>query len=141
LSLFTTADAASRPTNQAPADEPERRRYKGRHPWALLLRHVFAVDVEHCAHCKGRMTRVVTPEGVRLIELCTTAKAIERVLRHAGPDPPPHASPTRPARCSSGCRCTRAERRTTSADTLHGQAPGRQPDAEMHPQVTPPTQR
>lgn len=56
--------------------------YKGRHPWALLLRHVFATDVTACAHCKGRM---------RLLELCTTPDAIARAMARAGlaPQPPP----------------------------------------------------
>jgi hypothetical protein len=29
------------------------------------------------------MTRFVIPEGVRLVELCVTAEALQRVLRHA----------------------------------------------------------
>ena len=54
----------------------------------MLLRHVFEADVEHCTHCQGRM---------RLIVLCTSAEAIERVLRHQGPGPPPRAPPPKPA--------------------------------------------
>jgi hypothetical protein len=56
--------------------------YKGRHPWAQLMRHVFAVDVTTCAHCQGRMTRFVIPEGVRLRELCTTPNAIASAMAH-----------------------------------------------------------
>jgi hypothetical protein len=63
------------------------RSYKGRHPWAVLLRHVFAVDVEACVHCRGRL---------RLIELCVTPEPIDRSLRHAGPGPPPRAPPPSP---------------------------------------------
>jgi hypothetical protein len=88
LPLFAPADTASSPPKPAPADQSASPRYKGRHPWALLLRHVFAVDVEQCARCEGRL---------RLLELGTSAEAIERVLRHAGPGPPPRAPPPLPA--------------------------------------------
>jgi len=89
LPLFEPAELTSVPAKlpRADHDEPAARRYKGRHPWALLLRHVFAVDVEQCAQCQGRM---------RLVELCTTAEAAQRVLRHAGGGPPPRAPPQRP---------------------------------------------
>jgi hypothetical protein len=46
------------------------------------LRHVFAVEVETCRHCAGRL---------RLIELCVTPEAIDRALLHFGPGPPPRA--------------------------------------------------
>jgi len=89
LPLFTKADAApSVAVRSAPADESASPRYEGRHRWALLLRHVFGVEVEPCAHCEGRM---------RLVELCASAEAATRVLRHAGPGPPPRAPPPRPA--------------------------------------------
>jgi hypothetical protein len=55
-----------------------------RKPWAWLLRHVFAADLQTCEHCGGRM---------RWKEVATTADAIARLLaRHglgSGPDPPP----------------------------------------------------
>jgi len=71
-----TSDTAS--SNATPTKPP----YKGRHPWAQLLRHVFAADVTRCAHCKARM---------RLLELCTTPDAIARAMARAGlgPQPPP----------------------------------------------------
>jgi hypothetical protein len=95
LPLFEATPAVA---SVAPAPEPEApaHEYKGRHPWAVLLRHTFALDVTACAHCQGRMTRFVIPEGVRLVELCVTAEAVQRVLRHAGPGPPPAAPPRRP---------------------------------------------
>ncbi len=100
LSLFT-ADVPPRPAPAAQRDPTTAKSppYKGRHPWALLLRHVFAVDVTICVHCQGRMTRFVIPEGVRLLELCTTPGAIARAMAHAGlapqPPPPPAARPRR----------------------------------------------
>jgi hypothetical protein len=95
LPLFEATPAVA---SVAPAPEPEApaHEYKGRHPWSVLLRHTFALDVTACAHCQGRMTRFVIPEGVRLVELCVTAEAVQRVLRHAGPGPPPAAPPRRP---------------------------------------------
>jgi hypothetical protein len=59
------------PPAAQPAAQPlPDRKYQGRHPWAQLLRHVFAVEVERCPHCAGRM---------RLIELCVTPDALARV--------------------------------------------------------------
>jgi len=76
----------SSPPAAEPTAQPERR-YEGRHPSAVLSRHVFAVDVEACVHCKGRL---------RLIELCVTPEALDRSLHHAGPGPPPRAPPPSP---------------------------------------------
>jgi hypothetical protein len=55
-----------------------------RHPWSLLLKHVFAVDVTVCVTCGGPM---------RLLSYATTPKAIGRALYRAGlgPQPPPIA--------------------------------------------------
>jgi hypothetical protein len=64
-------------------------RYKGRHPWSQLLRHVFAADVTTCVHCQGRM---------RLLELCTTPQAIARAMAHAGLGPQPPPPPPQPLR-------------------------------------------
>ncbi len=69
-----------------------------------LRRYVFAIDVTICVHCQGRMTRFVIPEGVRLLELCTTPGAIARAMahpfgcheaRHAGLAPQPPLSAAR----------------------------------------------
>jgi hypothetical protein len=79
LPLFSAATAGAELQPAPPAAEhPPQPRHTGRHPWALLLRHVFAVDVTACAHCKGRM---------RLHELATTPDAIARAIAHAGLGP------------------------------------------------------
>jgi hypothetical protein len=78
LSLFEAS--GHRPAPPAEAEPPERQ--PGRHPWAWLLRRVFAVDVTVCDRCQGRM---------RIVEIALTQDAIARVLaRHGlGPQPPP----------------------------------------------------
>ena len=43
-----------------------------RHPWAWLLKRVFAVEVLVCVHCAGKLC---------LVELATEAAAIKRVIR------------------------------------------------------------
>jgi hypothetical protein len=55
-----------------------------RHPWSMLLKHVFAVDVTVCVTCGGPM---------RWLSFATTPKAIGRALYRAGlgPQPPPIA--------------------------------------------------
>jgi hypothetical protein len=83
LSLF---DASGyRPAPPAEVEPPPRK--PGRHPWAWLLRRVFAVDVTLCDRCAGRM---------RIVDIALTQDAIARVLaRHGlGPQPPP--APQRP---------------------------------------------
>ena len=59
-----------------------------RHPWSVLLKHVFAVDTTVCVKCGGPM---------RLLELATTPQAIARALARAGlrPQPPPVLHPAR----------------------------------------------
>jgi hypothetical protein len=69
--------------------EPTERPYQGRHPWALLLRHVFAVDVTRCAHCRAPM---------RLLQVCTTPHAIARAIARAGRGPQPPPRTARPSR-------------------------------------------
>ena len=75
LPLFVPADVAP----PAPPEPPSR------HPWAWLLRRVFAVDVTTCPvdGCAGRM---------RLVQLATKPRDIARVLATDGPlrarDPP-----------------------------------------------------
>jgi hypothetical protein len=55
-----------------------------RHPWPLLMQHVFAKDVLACSRCNGRL---------RLVEVATTAQAMARVLAHVGLSP---RAPRRP---------------------------------------------
>ena len=43
-----------------------------RHPWAWLLKRVFAVEVLVCVHCAGKL---------RLVEIATEAAAIKRIIR------------------------------------------------------------
>ena len=42
-----------------------------RHPWAWLLKRVFAVEVLVCVHCAGKL---------RLVEIATEATAIKRII-------------------------------------------------------------
>ena len=60
-----------------------------RHPWAWLLRRVFAVDVLSCERCEGRM---------RLVEIANTPEELSRVLAKVGlgPRPPPRRRPALP---------------------------------------------
>ena len=46
-----------------------------RHPWAWLLRRVFAVEVLVCVHCAGKL---------RLVEIATEPAAIKRIIRDEG---------------------------------------------------------
>src|SRR5262245_53872039 len=71
LSLFDQQVINAPAPAQMEATKP---RFNGRHPWATLLRHVFAVDVSVCSSCQGRM---------RLDEICTTPEAIARAMAHA----------------------------------------------------------
>ena len=43
-----------------------------RHPWAWLLRRVFAMEVLVCVHCAGKL---------RLVEIATEPAAIKRIIR------------------------------------------------------------
>ena len=94
LPLFADTSAATAAQSPAPLDTLRTQSpYKGRHLWALLLRHVFAVDAMRCVHCQGRM---------RLRLLCTTPDAIARAIahEHAGPGPPRAPPSPRPAHSS-----------------------------------------
>ena len=57
-----------------------------RHPWAWLLRRVFAVDVTVCPRCRGPM---------KLVKIANEPDAIARALARLGlgPRPPPRPRP------------------------------------------------
>jgi len=74
LPLFTPADGG-------PLEPPP----PTRHPWAWLLRRVFAVDIARCPKCDGRM---------RLLDVVTDPGDIARVL--AGRGQAARAPPRRP---------------------------------------------
>jgi hypothetical protein len=82
LELFPSACAVAC-SGDADAGDNNEQREPSRKPWAWLLRHVYAADLQTCEHCGGRM---------RWKEVATTADAIDRLLaRHglsSGPDPP-----------------------------------------------------
>lgn len=64
-------------------DEIQRCGHAGRQPYALLMKRVFAVDIEQCSKCGERNTR---------IEFVTGKDEIERVLRSIGyPNAPDNA--------------------------------------------------
>jgi hypothetical protein len=77
LALFPSSDAL-------PPEPPP----PSRHPWAGLLKRVFAVDVTVCPRCHATL---------RIVELATERNHIARVLRKQAlgaraPPPPRHAS-------------------------------------------------
>ncbi len=53
-------------------EEDDREKKPTRHPWAWLLRRVFAVEVLVCVHCAGKL---------RLVEIATEPAAIKRIIR------------------------------------------------------------
>ena len=68
--------------------EPARVR-PSRHPWAWLLKRVFAVDVTECVRCGGKM---------RVLEIAADERAARRVLGQLGlgPRAPPVPRPAPP---------------------------------------------
>jgi hypothetical protein len=86
LELFPNPAATCTPNPAIDRDAPSRE--PSRKPWAWLLRHVFAEDLQICDRCGG---------SLRWKELATTPEHIARLLaRHRlGPDPPPKQKPRR----------------------------------------------
>jgi len=73
--------ASSMPSNRG---KPPTHR-SGWRPWSDLMRGCFAIDVQKCPRCSGRM---------KLRALVTEAPSIQRLLRHLGePTEPPKLSP------------------------------------------------
>ena len=54
-------------------EKDDREKKPTRHPWAWLLKRVFAVEVLVCVHCAGKL---------RLVEIATEAVAIKRIIRN-----------------------------------------------------------
>ncbi|MGH6949757.1 MAG: transposase, partial [Vitreimonas sp.] len=83
LELFSAGAAGA---NDVDSGSARASREPSRKPWAWLLRHVFAADLQTCQRCGGRM---------RWQEVATTPDAIARLLaRHglgSGPGPPPQS--------------------------------------------------
>ncbi len=81
----TTQDASScAPCETSTCPESVGSRYR---PWAELMKKTFAVDVEICPRCGGRM---------RLLAVITEPQNVARFLRHRGePTEPPARAPPR----------------------------------------------
>ena len=83
LSLAFAASEAESSTKAEQDPKPH-----SRHPWSVLLKHVFAIDVTVCVKCGGPM---------RLLAFATTPQGIARALARAGlrphPPPPPSSHP------------------------------------------------
>jgi hypothetical protein len=86
LALFAPVPAWL-PIVEPPQGSSARR--PARHPWPLLMQHVFAKDVLACPRCKGRL---------RVLEVATSAQAIARVLASVGLGP--RAPPRPPSVCT-----------------------------------------
>ena len=54
------------------SEEKRKDVHASRHPWAWLLKRVFAVEVLVCVHCAGKL---------RLVEIATEPAAIKRIIR------------------------------------------------------------
>jgi len=89
----TTPNSASPPPNSASSPPCDSRPKKppthrsGYRPWAELMKRSFALDVETCTSCGGRM---------KIKALVTDRASIGRFLRHLGE--PTDAPPMSPAR-------------------------------------------
>ena len=80
-------DDAAAPCTRSPTAAPPSAPGSRYRPWAELLRKTFAVDVETCPRCGGRM---------RLLAVITDPQSVARFLRHRGePTQPPARAPPR----------------------------------------------
>jgi hypothetical protein len=79
---------AEQPAHAKPSAKPRPATHRSRYrPWAELLKRTFAIDVETCSQCSGRM---------KLIAFVTKPSSVARFLRHLGE--PTEAPPMAPAR-------------------------------------------
>ena len=89
--VFSRADSELAPATSAGPSQSRRERvpWGGRHPWAWLLRRVFAVDVETCARCGG---------GMKVLDIVTARADIDAALFEPGYTitPPPSRAPPAP---------------------------------------------
>ena len=73
--------------DDAESDDKPKRKGSRYWPWAQLLARTFALDVEKCPKCAGRM---------KLVALVQDPKSIARFLRHLRePNEPPVRAPAR----------------------------------------------
>ena len=73
--------------DDADSDAKPKRKGSRYWPWAQLMARTFALDVEKCPKCQGRM---------KLVALVQDPKSVARLLRHIGePREPPARAPAR----------------------------------------------
>ncbi len=78
---------AAPPANDVESDGKPKRKGSRYWPWAQLMARTFAIDVEKCPKCEGRM---------KLVALVQDPKTVARLLRHLGePNEPPVRAPAR----------------------------------------------
>ena len=80
--------------DEAQEEKPKRKGSRD-WPWAQLMARSFALDVEKCPKCAGRM---------KLVALVQDPKSVARFLRHLGaPNEPPVRAPFGPVLFRSRC--------------------------------------
>ena len=89
--------AEPRQLHLAAVPEPRAESKRSQHPWAYLLRRVFAVDVMVCPRCRGPM---------KLLKIAKEPDAIARALAAVGLGPP-KTGPPRPRPALPGQRTFR----------------------------------
>ena len=78
---------AAKPANDVESDDKPKRKGSRYWPWAHRMARTFAIDVEKCPKCEGRM---------KLVALVQDHKSVARLLRHLGePNEPPARAPAR----------------------------------------------
>ncbi|MBS0445732.1 MAG: hypothetical protein JSR59_07265 [Proteobacteria bacterium] len=86
-SSTTDTRAARSPDGPAEPEPDDGHRWASRISWALLLKRVFEIDMQHCPNCGGEL---------KIIATILDPAVIERILDHLGlPARPPPRSPAR----------------------------------------------